>query len=257
MRLFPYLYGMVGAFALLLIAYAVLTVLNVHVGAFGDWVFGMLSLLWLFAIITVPWNIHFRARAVLADVEPTRERGLTVDERQVAYVSRLAKNSLRIAIALHLLSAVVLFVLAATGFSRLGYVASAMALLLTVLRPAVRAYEYLVARLRSIGDSWRYPREDIVELRSRVESMEAGVRQTQSDLDGNNTESIVAKQTRLAEDIRRDLARLTAELEALRATNEVAHEQLAREAKSAISQLSTDGQFLDHVREILRFFKSA
>ncbi len=257
MRLFPYLYGMVASFGVLVIAYAVMKALNVPVGAFGDWVFGMLSLFWLFTIITVPWNIHFKARAVMADAQPTRERGLPVDERQVAYVRNVAKNSLLIAIGLHIVSAIVLFVLAATGFSRLGYVASALALLLTVLRPAARAYEYLAARLRSIGETWRYPREDVLELRSRVDAMEGTVKQTQTEFDAERPDSLVAKQNRLGDDTRRDLARITAELEALRATNDVEHERLAREARSAISQLSTDGQFLDHVREILRFFKSA
>jgi hypothetical protein len=32
---------------------------------------------------------------------------------------------------------------------------------------------------------------------------------------------------------------------------------MSREARAAVAQLSTDGQFLEHVREILRFFKSA
>jgi len=30
-----------------------------------------------------------------------------------------------------------------------------------------------------------------------------------------------------------------------------------RKSQQAIAQLSTDGQFLDNVREIIRFFKSA
>jgi hypothetical protein len=48
-----------------------------------------------------------------------------------------------------------------------------------------------------------------------------------------------------------------ADLEAFHASNAKDHERLAQEARSAISQLTTDGQFLEHVREILRFFKSA
>ena len=87
--------------------------------------------------------------------------------------------------------------------------------------------------------------------------MEGTAKQTQTEFDAERPDSLVAKQNRLGDDTRRDLARITAELEALRATNDVEHERLAREAHSAISQLSTDGQFLDHVREILRFFKSA
>jgi hypothetical protein len=45
-------------------------------------------------------------------------------------------------------------------------------------------------------------------------------------------------------------------IEELRATNQIEHEGLGREARNAIAQLSVDGQFLEHVREIIRFFKS-
>ena len=46
-------------------------------------------------------------------------------------------------------------------------------------------------------------------------------------------------------------------LEKLRADNKSDHDRLSREAQQAISQLSSDSQFLDHVREIIRFFKTA
>ncbi len=35
------------------------------------------------------------------------------------------------------------------------------------------------------------------------------------------------------------------------------HEQLSREAQNAIAQLNEDSQFLGHVREIIRFVKTA
>jgi len=221
MKLFPFLYSMVASFAILVVAYAIMTASHVQgrrVRRLGLW--HAQSLLAL--------RDHHRPvehplqgpRPSSPTPSPLASAGLPVDERQVAYVRKLAKNSLRIAIGLHVVSAIVLFVLALTGSAASVYVASALALLLTVLRPAAKAYEYLAARLRSIGDNWRYPREDVLELRTRVESMEAGVRQTQSEFDADRPESLVANQTRLADDTRRDLARLTAELEALRAAND-------------------------------------
>ncbi|CDN12950.1 hypothetical protein RintRC_3814 [Richelia intracellularis] len=53
------------------------------------------------------------------------------------------------------------------------------------------------------------------------------------------------------------MARIGANLEELRATNQKQHEGLSRESREAIAQLSIDGQFLDHVREIIRFLKTA
>ena len=46
-------------------------------------------------------------------------------------------------------------------------------------------------------------------------------------------------------------------MEDLRVTNQAEHLQLAREAQNAISKLNADAQFLDRVREIIRFFKEA
>jgi hypothetical protein len=248
---------MVVSFAMLVIAYAVMKSLNVPVGAFGDWVFGLVSLLWLIAVVTVPWNIFFRARAVLADAGPSRERGLPVDERQVVYVGTIARRALGIALALHLISAIAAFLLAWFGVSPVGYIASVLALLLTALRPAASAYEYIAARLRSIGEQWKYPHEDVLELRGRVTESESAVAEIRRELDTTRPESLAARLISQADQVRQDLAQLTADLAELRATNENEHERLSQEARSAIAQLSTDSQFLEHVREILRFFKSA
>ena len=69
-------------------------------------------------------------------------RGLAVDERQVAYVRKLVSASLWIAIALHLASAIVLFILAKIGRCKNRIrIASVIALLLTALRPTLNAYE--------------------------------------------------------------------------------------------------------------------
>jgi hypothetical protein len=257
MRILSPLNSLIFSFAMLILAFAVLSWLKVPVGSFGDWVAGLLVLFWLLAIVTVPWNIHFKARALLNDAQATRERGLPVDDRQVAYVRKLVGGSLWVAIALHVASAVALFVLAKTGVVRVGYFASVVALLLTALRPAMSAYEYLAERLRTIGHNWKYPREDVIELKGRVDVIETSVREIRQQLDPEKPESLVSLERTHAEESRRQMAKVAADLDELRATNENDHIRLAREAQSAISQITTDGQFLDHVREILRFFKSA
>ncbi len=139
----------------------------------------------------------------------------------------------------------------------IGYISSGAALLLTLLRPAVRTYEYVAQRLAMIRQEFKYPREDIWELRDRFTLVEATVKRLEEQLDPEEPYSWVATGKRHQEETRRDLARLTASLEQLRATNETQHERLSREARQAIAQLSEDGQFLDHVREIIRFFKTA
>ncbi|MEH1785667.1 hypothetical protein [Nostoc sp.] len=246
-----------GIVVVVLAAFGLLQWLHIPAGNFLDWVIGGASFWWLLVIVTVPWNVHFQAKEVLAEAAQSTEKGIPVDGKQVKYVTLLAKRSLWVAIALHLFSAVGLYTLAATGISTVGYISSGAALLLTILRPAIRAYEYLYARLAMIRQEWKYPREDIFELRDRFSILEQKIQSLEDQLNPEQPYSLSATQQRFAEETRRDLARIAANLEELRATNQTEHERLAREARNAIAQLSTDGQFLDHVREIIRFFKTA
>jgi hypothetical protein len=249
--------SIVGIVVLVLTAFGLLQWLHIPAGSFLDWIIGGASFWWLLVIVTVPWNVHFQAKEVLAEAAQSIEKRIPVDEKQLKYVKVLAKRSLWVALALHLFSAIGLYTLAATGISTVGYISSGAALLLTVLRPAIRAYEYLYARLTMIRQEWQYPREDIMELRDRFSVLEQKVQGLEEQLDAEKPYSIPANQQRFSEETRRDLARIAANLEELRATNQTEHERLSREARNAIAQLSTDGQFLDHVREIIRFFKTA
>lgn len=257
MRMFSLLNSIVLSFGVLLVGFSLMHYLNVPVGNFGDWIFAMLSFFWLMAVVTVPWNIHFQAKQVLADAANSRQRGLAVDDGQVAYVTRLCRMSLWIAIGLHLFSALVLFILAYTGVSKFGYIASILALLLTALRPSASAYEYLAQRLRSISEGWKYPIQDVVELRSRIDILESQAKDTALQFDASRPESMLSVQNAHLDATRQNFADIEADIESLRATNENQHEELAQQTRSAIAQLSTDGQFLDHVREIIRFFKTA
>jgi hypothetical protein len=249
--------SIVGIVVVVLLAFGVLQWFHVPVGNVLDWSIGGASFWWLLVIVTVPWNVHFQAKEVLAEAAQSRENNIPVDEKQVKYVEVLAKRSLWVAISLHLVSTIGLYSLAATGISAVGYISSGAALLLTVLRPAIRGYEYLYARLRMIRQTFTYPREDILELRNRFLEVEQKVKSLEDQLNPAQPYSLAENNQRFSEETRRELARIVATLEELRATNQTDHERLSREGRNAIAQLSSDGQFLDHAREIIRFFKSA
>lgn len=67
----------------------------------------------------------------------------------------------------------------------------------------------------------------------------------------------ISEQQRQWDAVRQDLNRAMAALEALTVKNQVEHDQLAKEAENAIAQLSEDGQFLNQVRDLIRFVKTA
>jgi hypothetical protein len=76
-------------------------------------------------------------------------------------------------------------------------------------------------------------------------------------LNQTNPQSWAAQHQLYAEETRKESERIRILLEELRMTNQIEHERLSRETEHAVAQLTTDGQFLEHVREIIRFFKSA
>lgn len=247
----------IGLEVLCLLAFLVLRWLQIPAGNFLDWVIGSASFWWLLVIVTVPWNIHFKSKEVLADAQESVNRGTVVDDQQIAYLNQVAQRSLLVALSLHLLSTVGLYALATTGISPIGYISSGAALLLTVLRPAVRAYEYIAMRLSLIQQTYRYPREDVYELRQQVDELRTQITAIAQRLNLEDPSSWAVQQEQQWQALRQDITRVAAHLEDLKATNQAEHDRLSREARMAIAQLSTDGQFLEHVREIIRFFKSA
>ncbi|HAC64365.1 MAG TPA: hypothetical protein DCF68_12700 [Cyanothece sp. UBA12306] len=242
---------------LVLLAFFLLQWLQIPAGNLIDWVIGVASFWWLMVIVTVPWNIYFDAKEVIAEAATSQEKGITIDTKQVNYVAQVRRGSLIVAIALHLFSAVGLYLLAKMGISAVGYVSSFATLLLTFLRPTIRAYQYLADRLSSIRGQIKYPREDILELRNRFSKSESILKSLESKLDLKQPDSWISTQQKQLQKHREEVACLKALLEQFEARNSLEHENILREARGAISQLTEDSQFLNQVREIIHFFKTA
>jgi hypothetical protein len=230
---------------------------NISAGNLIDWSIGIASFWWLLVIVTIPWNIYFDARETLTEAQISQEKGLEIDLKPLSYVQKIARWSIVGAIALHLISASALYLLAATGISNVGYVSSGLTLLLTILRPVIRGYQYLTARLLAIKNEIKYPREDAIELRNKVKSLETAIEKIESILDTKNPDSLVSRQQQASQENRLASLHQKALLEEYQAKNTVEHERLSRDAKNAIASLSEDSQFLGHVREIIHFIKTA
>lgn len=246
-----------GLSLLCLAVFAALRWLDIPAGRLADWIIAIATCWWLLVIVTIPWNIHFKAREVVAEVAESRRRGLSTPDDQVRYASAWVGRSLLLAIGLHLASAAGLYALAAAGISVIGYLGSAAALLLTGLRPAVRGYEYVAARLTAIGQAARYPREDAARLTTELRELTSRVSALEQQVDPNRSGSPAALQRAEIADHARRLDELRLRLDELRADNAAEHARLAREAEQAVARISADGQVLDHVRELVRFFKNA
>jgi hypothetical protein len=238
---------------LALIAFGLLRWWQVPAGSIIDWAIGIAIFEWLFAIVTIPWNIYFAARSTLETGTDSRIQGIEVEERQLGYARSISHRALIVAIGLHLISAAGLYYLAASGITPLGYISAGAALLLTFLRPAFSTYEYLAQRLSQMRQQFTYPRADIIELQHRLDRVE----NLAAQIDRSNEDAWIVSEQARWDTNRRDFADITAKITSLEATNELEHQRLAQEAKQAISQITVDGQFLDRARDLIRFIKTA
>lgn len=246
-----------GLLVIALLAFGLLNWLQIPAGNLWDWAIGIGIFEWTILIVTVPWNIYFKAKAVSQTGTESQLQGIDVPERQIQYAKGVATKSLIVAIGLHLGTAIGLYWLAATGVTGLGYWSSIGVLLLTLLRPAISTYEYLATRLGDMQNQFLYPREDIFELRSRFGQLENRVNELTDRFNTDDDGSWVSQQNYRWETNREEIAKLTVSIANLKATNESEHQRLAQEARQAISQITVDGQFLEHARELIRFFKQA
>ncbi|MBF9222398.1 hypothetical protein [Hymenobacter ruricola] len=231
--------------------------LHVPVGSLVDWLIGVGIVWWLATVTTLPWNAHFAALGVVQEAQASREKGIAVNEEHVAYARRIAARFRTLAVGLHVLTAAVLAGLAYFHVTALGYPAAVAALALTFARPAARAYEHLAERLRLMQHQVHYPREDVLELRTRVSELETQLHTVLATLDATETDSWAHALAQQQATDQRHFDRLDSRLEELTRQNARDHEALARQTSQEIAKLSEDARFLNQVRELIRFVKTA
>jgi hypothetical protein len=143
-------------------------------GRLLDWVMGALCLLWLLVILKAPWDLYFQASAVAFEQERSRERSIALTPGRAEYIRTLRRRLGFLAIGAHLGSAALIAAIAfLTGERQVGYWFAVFYLVSTVFRPAVAGYAYLARKLSAVGEEARYPREDIAEMRARLDAADS------------------------------------------------------------------------------------
>ena len=216
-----------------LVIYAVLHWISTPPGTFVDWMVGIAATLWLVVIVTVPWNLHFEAKEVIEEARRSKDRNIKVDQKELAFARKVVRISLWIAISLHVLSAATLYALSYYQISIIGYFGAGATLLLTLLRPAIRGYEFLSERLRNLRQEVSYPREDVLSLKHKVDELENTLNYLSQDY--NNE---YARQGQELQECSHQIKTLQNNLSDLTTSNEKAHQRLADETRHAVAQLS-------------------
>lgn len=172
--------------------------------------FGAVSLFWLLVLLTVPWNLYFQARGLIREIAISRKRGIDVPQEREAEARRICRRMAWIAVGAHLLSAAVIAVITYFSGLQVGYYFAGFYLVSTLFRPAAAYFTQLRKLLDGMLREVKYPREDVAELRSKVQRLE----QTTKSM-GNTVTDLAARQERFARQLNTDNKEVMAGLRTL------------------------------------------
>jgi hypothetical protein len=262
------IWGVISVTILVLIIISILKWLKLMIGTPTDWIIGIAGFWWLLVVVTIPWNLYFKTKEILSDAirldDDIRDPNIEVSknhkgssERDINYAKKLGKYALLFAISLHLISSGVFYLLAFYKITPIGYIASIIALLLTLLRPLIRGYEYLNNQLLNMQNRINYPKDNVYTLKSKVDNQERIIKDLEYKLNLNDKNSWAFRMEAQDQDNNTRIQELLLKLDEYNQKNILEHNRISKESKDAMSQLTIDGEFLNHIREIIRFFKKA
>jgi hypothetical protein len=212
------------------------TLLNVGLGA--------VSLYWLLIITTVPWNLYFRAREVRHEMAASRERHIPVRADREAEARRWEVRLLWLALAGHVLSAAVVAVLTWASGHVLGYYFAGFYLLSCAVRPAGAYLGYVRARLTSLLKETKYPREDVVELTTRLATLTVEVEALRTHA-AHTEEQVFRDIDSVRDDLRGAEARLRTDIRVARESADAARTDLRTRVEQAEHRIATVARHFD------------
>jgi hypothetical protein len=172
---------------------------------------GGVALAWLIVLVTVPWNLYFSARRVVAEISVSRERRITVPPGHDAEAGRIARRMLWFALGAQLGTAAAAAVSAFISGAKVGYYFSGFFLLSTAIRPAAAYLAHVRERIGALARESTHPRDDVASLKRRVDLVAGSVRELHGELRGVADELHRAESS-LAGDITHARQLLTADL---------------------------------------------
>jgi hypothetical protein len=229
---------------------------------------GAASFYWLLVITTVPWNLYFRAREVRHQIDVSRVRGIDMRAGHAEEVRRLEWWLLRLALGGHLVTAVVVAAVTFVSGHVLGYYFAAFYLISCAFRPAAAYLGYVRARIAKLLKETTHPRDDVVELRTRLAKLSAEVKALR-DTTGSAQERAFRELDGVRDDLRGTSARLREDLrlaresfegdrETMRERTVVVERRMAgimRHFDAAVDGLTDHQELLNGIRAFLRLVR--
>lgn len=194
------------------------------------------ALMWTVVLVTLPWNLYFDARRIVAENAISRQRGIDVPQSQDIEAARIARWMLRFAIGGHLVTAAATALFALVSGELVGYWLAGFYLLSTALRPAGAYFAHLRERVTSLRRESTHPRDDVVSMKETVREVKTAIEALQQELGD------VQEHTARLEDGQREQRR--------------ANEQLARRIETTIDGISDHQELLTGMRALIRMIRS-
>ena len=208
------------------------------------------SLVWLFFLVKVPWDLYFATRKARVDGQESQRLGIEGVEAKTRQLASMEGYLLMGALGGHLLTASGIYILGHFRPELVGQEFSWLFIASAALRPAWEGYGYLRQRVRELASEVRYPREDIKTLGGRVSELQM----TQEDL------AHQIKKFKAELDIRlRQLDVATQQLQSQHIAESARLEkrtvQLSHRFEEVVEKMSSDQDLLAGVRAFARMMR--
>ncbi|MFZ2959714.1 MAG: hypothetical protein WA705_22755 [Candidatus Ozemobacteraceae bacterium] len=243
--------GMIG-FAFIFALVAITTHLTGY-SVFGmvDFIVALFGLLGMVTILSHPWDLYFEARNLRLEQAESLRKSIKIPQEDVDYTNRLVPRLLLTCLSLHLLAAAVAFATAWFSHGVIGYWFSGFFLLSTAFRPVHAFHVHMKTRLFNLRARCLVPREDAVDLATRLRSIESDVKDLQIELkkDREQTLEALEKNERNFETLRSGTT-----TEVRRFNDRVS--AVCDEFRKSIEKLTEDQELLRGIRAFVHMVKT-
>ncbi len=210
---------------------------SIEAGHLLDWTMGGLCFVWLLLILKAPWDLYFEAHHVAWEQQRSRERHVPLSPGRENYVLTVRRRLGWLAVGSHVFSALLVALVAfLNGGVAVGYYFAAFFIVSTIFRPGIAGYVYLLRKLKAVGEEAQYPRDDVVELRARLETGESRIKTAQDEIE------------QLREQHARQIAQTEQEMQALRQKLNA----LGREFETTVNRLTDNREVISGIQAFVR-----
>lgn len=216
---------------------------------------GAVTTIALYSVVKFPWDLYFYARHTRLEAEESKKLGIKVSESDYSAVSSIENRALFTSIFSHFASAGVVYGIGHITNEQVIKKRTAIFFLASlIVRPTFTAYNYLYQRLEQLLQKTYYPREDVLLIKSKVDTLSVELQQEKE-----KNQKLFQEIDRLNQSYKSDLVEVKKEVnknsEMFQKNgpdqlNEI--RAIQDDFKQSIHKISKEKQMIDGVKEFIK-----